>query len=75
MGYLTLAECVRDLEATGQLIAIEQQVDPFLEVAAIQRRVYSAAGPALYFRNVKGTAFPVLGNLFGTARAHQLPVP
>jgi 4-hydroxy-3-polyprenylbenzoate decarboxylase len=68
MGYRSLAECVRDLEATGQLIIIEVEVDPFLEVAAIQRRVHQAAGPALLFRNIKGTAFPVVGNLFGTLK-------
>ena len=56
----------RDLERTGQLVVIDQEVDPYLEVAAIQRRVYQAGGPALLFRRVKGTAFPMLGNLFGT---------
>ena len=66
MGYRSLADCVRDLESTGQLVIIEQEVDPYLEVAAIQRRVYQAGGPALLFRRVKGTAFPLLGNLFGT---------
>ena len=66
MGYRSLAECVRDLETTGQLVVIDQEVDPYLEVAAIQRRVYQAAGPALLFRRAKGTAFPLLGNLFGT---------
>jgi 4-hydroxy-3-polyprenylbenzoate decarboxylase len=66
MGYRSLADCVRDLESTGQLIVIEQEVDPYLEAAAIQRRVYQAGGPALLFRRAKGTAFPLLGNLFGT---------
>ena len=66
MGYRSLAECVRDLESTGQLVVIDQEVDPYLEVAAIQRRVYQAGGPALLFRRAKGTAFPLLGNLFGT---------
>ncbi len=66
MGYRSLAECVRDLEATGRLVVIDQEVDPYLDIAAIQRRVYRAAGPALLFRNAKGTAFPVVGNLFGT---------
>jgi 4-hydroxy-3-polyprenylbenzoate decarboxylase len=66
MGYRSLAECVRDLEASGQLVAIDREVDPYLEAAAIQRRVYQVGGPALLFRRVKGTAFPLLGNLFGT---------
>src|SRR5262245_37437740 len=66
MGYQSLAECVRDLQATRQLVVIEEEVDPHLEVAAIQRRVYQASGPAVFFRRVKGTAFPLVGNLFGT---------
>jgi 4-hydroxy-3-polyprenylbenzoate decarboxylase len=66
MGYRSLVECVRDLERTGQLIVIDQEVDPYLEVAAVQRRVYQAGGPALLFKRAKGTEFPLLGNLFGT---------
>ena len=66
MGYKTLAACVRDLEATRQLIVIETPIDPDLEAAAIQRRVYGAGGPAILFRRVVGTAFPMVGNLFGT---------
>ena len=66
MGYRSLAECVRDLEQTGRLVAIDDEVDPYLEAAAIQRRVYQAGGPALLFRSVKGTPFPMVGNLFGT---------
>jgi 4-hydroxy-3-polyprenylbenzoate decarboxylase len=66
MGYRSLAECVGDLQTTGQLVVIEREVDPCLEVAAIQRRVYRAGGPALLFRQAKGTTFPLVGNLFGT---------
>ena len=66
MGYRNLNECVTDLEKRGMLLRIEQEVDPHLEIAAIQRRVYQAQGPALLFTNVKGCSFPMLGNLFGT---------
>jgi 4-hydroxy-3-polyprenylbenzoate decarboxylase len=66
MGYRSLADCVRDLETAGHLVVIDQEVDPHLEVAAVQRRVYQAGGPALLFRHPKGTPFPLLGNLFGT---------
>src|SRR5262249_40526202 len=66
MGYRSLRECVRDLERTGQLVVLEQEVDPHLEAAAIQRRVYQAQGPALYFARVRGTAFPLVSNMFGT---------
>src|SRR5258708_7847384 len=66
MGYRTLRGCVTDLESNGQLVAIDAEIDPHLEMAEIQRRVYAAGGPALLFRRVKGCAFPMLGNLFGT---------
>jgi 4-hydroxy-3-polyprenylbenzoate decarboxylase len=66
MGYRSLAECIRDLQFTRQLIIIDNEVDPLLEIAAIQRRVYQSGGPALLFSNAKGTAFPILGNVFGT---------
>jgi 4-hydroxy-3-polyprenylbenzoate decarboxylase len=66
MGYRSLTECVSDLVRTGQLITIETEIDPHLEAAAVQRRVYEAGGPALLFRRVKGTEFPMVGNLFGT---------
>jgi 4-hydroxy-3-polyprenylbenzoate decarboxylase len=66
MGYRSLADCVRDLETTRQLVTIEQEIDPYLEAAAIQRRVYQAGGPVVLFRRAKGTSFPLVANLFGT---------
>ena len=66
MGYRNLRECLDDLEQTGQLLRIEQEVDPHLEAAQIQRRVFQAGGPAVYYARVKGCSFPMVSNLFGT---------
>lgn len=66
MGYKSLAECVVDLERNGHLIRVKEQVDPYLEMAAIHMRVFDAQGPALYFENIKGSQFPAVSNLFGT---------
>ncbi|WP_090605338.1 UbiD family decarboxylase [Parapedobacter koreensis] len=66
MGYSSLAECINDLERNGHLIRIKQEVDPYLEMAAIHMRVYDAQGPALLFENIKGSPFPAVSNLFGT---------
>src|SRR5580704_9819828 len=66
MGYRNLRECVLDLERTGQLVRIESEVDPFLEAAEIQRRVYQAGGPAVFYARVRGCRFPMVSNLFGT---------
>jgi len=66
MGYRTLGDCLKDLACAGQLLRIEQPIDPHLEAAEIQRRVFRAGGPAIFYANVVGCRFPMLGNLFGT---------
>jgi 4-hydroxy-3-polyprenylbenzoate decarboxylase len=66
MGYKSLAECVADLEKHGHLLRIKEEVDPYLEMAAIHLRVYEQKGPALFFEKVKGSPFPAVSNLFGT---------
>ena len=64
--YRSLRQCIDDLEATGQLLRIDTPIDPNLEAAEIQRRVFRAGGPALLLTNVVGCHFPMLCNLFGT---------
>ena len=66
MGYRSTRECVEALEKNGQLLRITEEVDPHLEMAEIQRRIYQNGGPAILFENVKGCAFPCVSNLFGT---------
>ncbi len=66
MGYRTLRHAINDLEQSGQLIRINQPVDPDLLAGAIQRRVYRHQGPALLFTNLTGCRFPAIANLFGT---------
>ncbi len=66
MTYKSLRDCVNDLESQHMLLRIRDEVDPNLEMAEIQRRVYSEGGPALYFERVKGSSFPAVSNLFGT---------
>jgi 4-hydroxy-3-polyprenylbenzoate decarboxylase len=66
MGYKSMAECVADLEKHGHLLRIKEEVDPYLEMAAIHLRVYEQKGPALFFEKIKGSPFPAVSNLFGT---------
>ena len=47
---------------------IDEPIDPNLEMAEIQRRVFRAGGPALLFTRPKDCRFPMLGNLFGTMK-------
>jgi 4-hydroxy-3-polyprenylbenzoate decarboxylase len=66
MGYASLQECVEDLEKNGHLIRIKEEVDPYLEMAAIHLRVFEKNGPALLFENIKGCEFTAVSNLFGS---------
>jgi 4-hydroxy-3-polyprenylbenzoate decarboxylase len=66
MGYPSLQACIADLERNGHLIRIKDEVDPYLQMAAIHLRVFEHGGPAILFENVKGSKFPALSNLFGT---------
>ncbi|OQX14667.1 MAG: 4-hydroxybenzoate decarboxylase [Desulfobulbaceae bacterium A2] len=60
------------LRRENELLTIEAEVDPHLEIAEIHRRVISRGGPALFFSRVRGSRFPVVTNLFGTARRLEL---
>jgi 4-hydroxy-3-polyprenylbenzoate decarboxylase len=64
--YKNLEECIVDLERHGHLIRIREEVDPYLEMAAIHLKVHEAGGPALLFENIKGTKYRAVSNLFGT---------
>lgn len=66
MIYKSTIDCINDLEKNGHLIRIKEEVDPNLEMAAIQLRVYEQGGPAILFENVKGCEFMAVSNLFGT---------
>jgi UbiD family decarboxylase len=59
---------IEQLRRDGDLAVVEAPVDARLEVAEIHRRVIAAGGPALLFTNVHGSDFPLVTNLFGTAR-------
>jgi UbiD family decarboxylase len=56
------------LKRENDVIQIEAEVDPYLELAEIHRRVIERGGPALMFTKVKGSPYRVVTNLFGTAK-------
>ena len=60
------------LSRENEIITIEAEVDPYLEVAEVHRRVIDRGGPALLFKCVKGSRYPVVTNLFGTKRRIDL---
>src|SRR4051812_45608053 len=66
MIYKSLEDCLLNLEKHGHLVRIKEEVDPYLEMAAIHLRVHEAKGPALLFENVKGCNYRTASNIFGT---------
>tara|TARA_B110000438_G_scaffold54414_1_gene54490 strand:- start:7079 stop:8800 length:1722 start_codon:yes stop_codon:yes gene_type:complete len=66
MGYSSLEECVKDLEANGYLIRIKEEVNPNLEIASRHLEEFEKSGKALLFENIKGSKYPAVSNLFGS---------
>lgn len=66
MAYRSTQDVIKDLERKGSLIRIKEEVDPYLEMAEIQRQAYKRKIGAVFFEKVKGTSFPCVSNLFGT---------
>jgi UbiD family decarboxylase len=60
------------LTRENEIVTVKAEVDPYLELAEIHRRVISEGGPALLFERVKGSRYPVVTNLFGTERRIDL---
>ncbi len=70
--HLNLRTFIASLQKEDEIVQIEAEVDPFLEIAEIHRRVIDEQGKALLFTNVKGSNFPVVTNLFGTKKRIDL---
>lgn len=70
--HKNLRSFIEQLRRENELVEIEAEVDPYLEIAEIHRRVIDEQGKALLFKNVKGSIFPVVTNLFGTVKRIEL---
>lgn len=70
--HSNLRSFLAQLRRENDLIEIEAEVDPYLEIAEIHRRVIEQQGKALLFKNVKGSPYPVVTNLFGTVKRIEL---
>ncbi|SPA02625.1 4-Hydroxybenzoate decarboxylase [Cupriavidus taiwanensis] len=52
------------LQARGDLAIVEREVEPRFEAAAIARRLQRVSNQAVLFKNVRGSALPVVMNLY-----------
>jgi 4-hydroxy-3-polyprenylbenzoate decarboxylase len=67
-GPRDLREWIALLEREGELVRVQAEVDPDLEITEIVDRTVKAGGPALLFEHPKGARHPLLINQFGTER-------
>jgi UbiD family decarboxylase len=70
--HTNLRSFLETLRKENDLVEIAAEVDPYLEIAEIHRRVIDEQGKALFFKNVKGSGYPVVTNLFGTNKRIEL---
>ena len=70
--HRNLGSFIDRLRGENEIVEVRVQVDPYLEIAEIHRRVIEQRGKALLFTNVKNSRFPVVTNLFGTSKRIEL---
>lgn len=70
--HYNLRSFIDTLKREKDLQVITTEVDPYLEIPEIHRRVIAEGGPALLFTNPKNSKFPIVTNLFGTRRRVDL---
>jgi 4-hydroxy-3-polyprenylbenzoate decarboxylase len=61
-----MADFLEDLRAAGELLRVEDEVDPVFEAAETTGRMAAGENPALLFGCVKGHDIPVVTNLLGS---------
>ncbi len=66
MAFKSLRDYLEALEKKGELRKVEAEVDSYLEITEIANRVVKKGGPALLFKKVKNSPFPLVINIFGT---------
>ena len=61
--HKNLRSFIGKLRQENEIVEIEAETDPYLEIAEIHRRVIDEQGKALLFKNVKNSKYPVVTNL------------
>ena len=70
--HKNLRSFIDTLKKEKDLAVITTEVDPYLEIPEIHRRVIAEGGPALLFTHPKNSRFPIITNLFGAKRRVEI---
>ncbi len=62
----SLRSFLAQLDAEQLLVRVKKEVEPKFELAAVLRQVQRALNRPVMFEKVRGTAFPVVSNLYGS---------
>ena len=68
MIYTDLRSFIKYLETNNELINVNREISPDLEMTEFCSQILKKNGPAILFSNPLGSKIPVLGNLFGTTK-------
>jgi len=68
VAFADLRDWIAFLKREGELVEVEAEVDPYLEITEIVDRTVKSGGPALLFKRPRGSAHSLLINQFGTER-------
>jgi 2,5-furandicarboxylate decarboxylase 1 len=68
MAVKDLRQFLQVLQNRGELLSIEQEVDLRFELSEYLKQFDTIRGPALLFKNIKGHAMQIAGNLIGTKK-------
>jgi 2,5-furandicarboxylate decarboxylase 1 len=68
MAIKDLRQFLHVLQDRGELLSIEEEVDLRFELSEYLKQFDTIRGPALLFKNVKGHAMQIAGNLIGTKK-------
>jgi 4-hydroxybenzoate decarboxylase subunit C len=71
-SFRTISDFASYLERVGELVRVQVEVDPVLEITEIARRAIKERRPALLLERVKGSTYPVLINALASENRCEL---
>jgi 4-hydroxy-3-polyprenylbenzoate decarboxylase len=72
MPYNDLRAFIKKLEEEGELVRVQQEISPVLEMTELTDRAVKEGGKAILFERPKGYNIPVLMNAFGTEKRMKM---